>query len=261
MDLERDRPVLDDTIWRLYSMTKPITGVALLSLYEQGRFQLTDPIHRFLPEFRDMKVQGAARGRHPPAGRRRAADHRARRHDAHDRHRLRAPWRPARHGQHRPASGDPDADRLDGLGRGRDPRDADAGRWPASRCGSSPGTHWLYSWSTDVCARLVEVISGQAVRRVPADHGLRSARHGRHRLLRAGGRRRPAGRALHPQRRQAARAARRPRDQPAAPAARRCCSAAAGWSARRTTTCASARCCSTAASARACGCWAARRSS
>src|SRR6476620_3427840 len=56
MDLERDRPVLDDTIWRLYSMTKPITGVALLSLYEQGRFQLTDPIHRFLPEFRDMKV-------------------------------------------------------------------------------------------------------------------------------------------------------------------------------------------------------------
>ena len=57
MDLERARPVLDDTIWRLYSMTKPITGVALLTLYEQGRFQLTDPIHRFLPEFRDMKVK------------------------------------------------------------------------------------------------------------------------------------------------------------------------------------------------------------
>ncbi|MGZ4758823.1 MAG: serine hydrolase, partial [Acidimicrobiales bacterium] len=34
MDLERGRPVVDDTIWRYYSMTKPITGVALLSLYE-----------------------------------------------------------------------------------------------------------------------------------------------------------------------------------------------------------------------------------
>src|SRR5215510_14148963 len=56
MDRERERPVEDDTIWRLFSMTKPITGVALLSLYERGMFQLTDPVHRFLPEFRDMEV-------------------------------------------------------------------------------------------------------------------------------------------------------------------------------------------------------------
>src|SRR5579863_5961384 len=43
MDLERGKPVGDDTIWRIYSMTKPITGVALMSLYERGCFQLDDP--------------------------------------------------------------------------------------------------------------------------------------------------------------------------------------------------------------------------
>jgi CubicO group peptidase (beta-lactamase class C family) len=41
-DLERAAPVEQDTIWRIYSMTKPITGVALMSLYEHGMFQLSD---------------------------------------------------------------------------------------------------------------------------------------------------------------------------------------------------------------------------
>ena len=56
MDLETGTPLDDQTIWRLYSMTKPITGVALLSLMEQARVKLDDPIHRFLPEWRDVKV-------------------------------------------------------------------------------------------------------------------------------------------------------------------------------------------------------------
>jgi len=56
MDRERDKPVTDDTIWRIYSMTKPITSVALLQLYEQGAFQLTDPIHRYIPSWRGMRV-------------------------------------------------------------------------------------------------------------------------------------------------------------------------------------------------------------
>src|SRR5690606_23677996 len=46
MDRERGKPIAEDTIWRIYSMTKPITGVALMSLYEQGHFQLSDPVHR-----------------------------------------------------------------------------------------------------------------------------------------------------------------------------------------------------------------------
>ncbi|MGH3743488.1 MAG: serine hydrolase domain-containing protein, partial [Mycobacteriales bacterium] len=60
-DRERQRPVAEDTIWRIYSMTKPITGVALMSLYERGLFQLNDPVHRFIPSWLGMKVAD----RHP----------------------------------------------------------------------------------------------------------------------------------------------------------------------------------------------------
>ena len=52
-------PVADDTIWRLYSMTKPITGVALMTLYEHGLFQLSDPVHRFIPEWRTSRCARA----------------------------------------------------------------------------------------------------------------------------------------------------------------------------------------------------------
>src|SRR5438046_1548312 len=60
MDLERQKPVGDDTIWRIYSMTKPITGVALLSLYERGLFQLTERVSRFIPSWRNLKVRERA---------------------------------------------------------------------------------------------------------------------------------------------------------------------------------------------------------
>jgi CubicO group peptidase (beta-lactamase class C family) len=56
MDVASGAPMRTDAIFRLYSMTKPITSVALLSLYEQGRFQLTDPIDEYLPAFADVRV-------------------------------------------------------------------------------------------------------------------------------------------------------------------------------------------------------------
>src|ERR1700761_7394824 len=56
MDRERGRPMADDTIFRIYSMTKPITSIALMMLYERGYFQLNDPVHRFIPEWRDHRV-------------------------------------------------------------------------------------------------------------------------------------------------------------------------------------------------------------
>ena len=56
MDVERAKPVEDDTVWRIYSMTKPITSVALMQLYEQGCFQLSDPLHRYIPEWRGLSV-------------------------------------------------------------------------------------------------------------------------------------------------------------------------------------------------------------
>ena len=55
-DIARAKPMATDTIVRIYSMTKPLTSVAIMMLYEEGRFQLDDPITRFLPVFRDMRV-------------------------------------------------------------------------------------------------------------------------------------------------------------------------------------------------------------
>ena len=56
MDIEADKSMQPDTIFRIYSMTKPITSVALMMLYEEGRFTLDDPVSRFIPEFSDLKV-------------------------------------------------------------------------------------------------------------------------------------------------------------------------------------------------------------
>ena len=49
------RPLTPDALFRIYSMTKPITAVAAMMLYEEGAFQLTDPITRWLPELADLK--------------------------------------------------------------------------------------------------------------------------------------------------------------------------------------------------------------
>lgn len=152
-DRERNVPVAEDTIWRIYSMTKPITGVALMSLYERGTFQLTDPVTRFIPQWKDMKVAERAED-----GSRRLVDPR------------------------RPINVRDCLMHMSGLGYGRDNADlnleAQDGRLrpPSSRFDSladmvdrqatwplrfEPGTRWLYSFGTDVCARLVEIISGQ----------------------------------------------------------------------------------------------------
>ena len=157
MDRERARPVLDDTIWRLYSMTKPITGAALLTLYERGLFQLNDPIDRFLPEFRDMQVIERL-----DDGTKRLVD-------------AQRPISVRDAMMHMTGIGyGPPEARLDlativggkrarGLGKG-----ATLETLVAALAGEPlrfhPGAHWLYSWSTDVCARLVEVISGRALR-------------------------------------------------------------------------------------------------
>ncbi len=51
-----DRPIEIDDLFRIYSMSKPITAVAAMQLYEQGKFQLTDPVSKFIPELKDLKV-------------------------------------------------------------------------------------------------------------------------------------------------------------------------------------------------------------
>jgi CubicO group peptidase (beta-lactamase class C family) len=55
-DIEARKPMQLDTLFPIYSMTKPITAVAMMILYEEGRFQLFDPLSKFIPEFKDVKV-------------------------------------------------------------------------------------------------------------------------------------------------------------------------------------------------------------
>jgi CubicO group peptidase (beta-lactamase class C family) len=152
-DRERGTPVGEDTIWRIYSMTKPITGVALMTLYERGHFQLSDPVSRFIPSWRSMKVAERSED-----GSVRLAD-------------------PVR-----PINVRDVLMHMSGLGYGRDNTDlnleSEDGRVkaPSTRFESledmverqagwalrfQPGTRWLYSFGTDVCARLVELMSGK----------------------------------------------------------------------------------------------------
>jgi len=60
--VEADLPMRDDTIVRIYSMTKPITSVAVMMLYEHGKLRLTAPVSEYLPEFADLSVYDEADG-------------------------------------------------------------------------------------------------------------------------------------------------------------------------------------------------------
>jgi len=62
-DREAGAPVEVDTLWRWYSMTKPVTSVAAMMLYEQGAFDLRDPVSRWIPSLADPQVYVAG----PPA--------------------------------------------------------------------------------------------------------------------------------------------------------------------------------------------------
>jgi CubicO group peptidase (beta-lactamase class C family) len=56
MDVEAGKPTRPDTIYRIYSMTKPIASVGLMTLYEEGRFQLDDPASKYIPQFKGLRV-------------------------------------------------------------------------------------------------------------------------------------------------------------------------------------------------------------
>ncbi len=55
-DIDSEKPMQLDSIFRIYSMSKPITTTAVMMLFEEGKFQLTDPISRFIPAFKEVKV-------------------------------------------------------------------------------------------------------------------------------------------------------------------------------------------------------------
>lgn len=59
-------PMTEDTIFRIYSMTKPVTGVAMMILFEEGKWRLDDPVTRYIPEFKNLKVMSGTDGNGKP---------------------------------------------------------------------------------------------------------------------------------------------------------------------------------------------------
>jgi len=158
-DVENKKPVADDTIFRIYSMTKPITSVALLQLYEQGRFLLTDPASRFIPAFKKLQVfasgDAAAYQTSPPA----------REVTIRDLFTHTAGFTYGAFNNHHP---------VDLLYREHSPQagtlDAMIAKLSELPLVFSPGTRWNYSVATDILGYLVEQISGQTLDQYFADH-------------------------------------------------------------------------------------------
>ncbi|AKC86925.1 beta-lactamase [Pseudoxanthomonas suwonensis] len=160
-DREAGRPMARDTLVQIFSMTKPVTGVALMQLYEQGKFQLDDPVAKYLPEFDGVRVYAGA--------------------DVKGRPILAAPPRPItvrdlmRHTAGF-AGGGSEPGQFGDLYRKADLERIDITLAEASRRLASvpllypPGTRWLYSSAVDVQARLVEVLSGQPFDRYLQEH-------------------------------------------------------------------------------------------
>lgn len=153
-DLEAQRPVGDDTIWRIYSMTKPITSVAVLMLYERGLLELTDPVARYIPAFADMRVYRSGSASNPGTS------------PASEPIRI---WHLLTHtagltyGWHHAHAVD-EIYRAKGFEFGS-PRGMDLAAacdaWASLPLLFEPGSEWNYSVATDVLGRIVEVVSGQ----------------------------------------------------------------------------------------------------
>src|SRR3954471_12167261 len=171
IDKEDGRRVEADTLWRIYSMTKPVTSVAAMMLWEQGKFDLSDPISKWLPEFAEMRVYtGGSAAKHSTV-------------PATEPIRV---WHLLTHtagltyGFHRVhvtdafnrVHGTDEIYRAAGFEFGN-PRGFDLAQcveaWAQLPLAFQPGTEWLYSVATDVVGRLVEVVSGRPLDRFFAD--------------------------------------------------------------------------------------------
>jgi CubicO group peptidase (beta-lactamase class C family) len=155
-DAEAGLPVEADTVWRLYSMTKPLTSVAAMVLYEEGALQLTDPVAAYIPSFADMRVYTAGTDWAPvtvPAAEPVRVWH------------LLTHTAGLTYGFHKTNPMDA-LHRAAGFGFGRLPRiglEQACDFWASVPLLFQPGTEWNYSVATDVLGRVVEVASGQRI--------------------------------------------------------------------------------------------------
>jgi CubicO group peptidase (beta-lactamase class C family) len=154
-DTEAGLPVEPDTLWRIYSMTKPVTSVAAMMLYEEGAFELTDPVSRFIPSFAGVRVYTGGSDQRPVTV------------PAIEPVRI---WHLLTHtagltyGFHRVHPSDA-LYRAAGFDIGSPPVTLEAACdiWARVPLLFQPGAEWNYSVATDVLGRVVEVASGQSL--------------------------------------------------------------------------------------------------
>ena len=158
-DLEAGLPVEQDTLWRIYSMTKPVTAVAFMSLYEQARCSLNDELSTYLPQFADMRILVGGNADLPktvPATEPIRLWHLL----SHTAGLTYAFTRSSVLDEMYKAAGadslqDPSADLATMVDR-----------WAGLPLLFEPGTAWNYSVATDVLGRVIEVITGQTLAEV-----------------------------------------------------------------------------------------------
>ena len=161
-DVARQAPLEADTIFRIYSMTKPVVSVALMALYEEGAFQLGDPVSRFIPSWAGLRVWADG---NPASFRTRLPEREMTVRDllTHTsglsygfmyNHPVDALYR--RRG----------GERSNALAPAAAATPAATTAEMVERLAEipllfSPGSRWAYSVATDVCGRLVEILSGR----------------------------------------------------------------------------------------------------
>jgi CubicO group peptidase (beta-lactamase class C family) len=155
-DAQAGLPVEPDTIWRIYSMTKPITSVAAMLLYEEGALSLFDPVAKFIPSFEDLHVYRHGMAAAPVTVR--AAE-------------PMLVWHLLTHTAGL-TYGFQQANAVDEAYRAAGffldpPPDHDLASacdvWAGLPLLFEPGAEWNYSVSTDVLGRVIEVVSGQSL--------------------------------------------------------------------------------------------------
>jgi len=150
-DIEKQAPIAEDTIYRIYSSTKIITAVAALMLYEEGCFQMDDPLAKYIPEFSNLKVLSAGATdvsqtealKHPPTVRQVLC------HNAG-----------FSYGTFQESLVDTLYSEKQVLGRDHD-LNVMCSLLADIPLAYQPGARWQYSVSSDIVGRLVEIWSGQ----------------------------------------------------------------------------------------------------
>ena len=152
LDPRRDEPMRTDSIFRIYSMTKPVVSVAAMMLIEQGRLLLTNAVSAYLPEFADLQVAVDVDGQtHQVPIARPITVHDLLRHTAGFTYQFMGAS--PIHQQYAAA-------KLFARGLSNAEFAKALARLPLTR---QPGTAWSYSHATDVLGRIVEIVSGKTL--------------------------------------------------------------------------------------------------